>query len=120
MKRLWRWLSNIDLSPDEPSLATDETRLDEFVGPFARVTLTDKRVIFTRRRKHTSISYDDVEMVSGGWFAKNSRYATSEVTEMTTYGFYIQTADYDDQAWVERAKEAAEMIQARSGRAILG
>ncbi len=115
MTRLARLL--LKLGPAKPSLADDETVLDEFVGPITRVTLTDERIVVSRRA-HKSIAYYDIEVISGGWNATNARYASSENTTMV-YGLYIQTADYDDSALVGRANEAATLIKERSSRATL-
>jgi hypothetical protein len=102
--RFLRWLR-----PSKPELDPDETLLREFVGPFARVTLTEKRIIISRRA-HKSIDYDDVEAVSGGWGASNARYVGEEHTTMP-YGFYLQTADYNDSSFIVGAKDAARMVK---------
>lgn len=100
------------LGPARPTLAADEIPLEEFVGPVARLTLTDKRIIVSRRG-HKTFAYEDLEVVTGGWFTLNARWAGLENAH-TLYGCYIQTADDSESLFVLRASEAAAMIEARS------
>ena len=54
--------------PAEPTLDQGESLVAMYEGLRARVSLTDKRIIVSRLG-HTSIPYEDIVDVDGGWDA---------------------------------------------------
>jgi hypothetical protein len=99
--------------PAEPTLDESESLVAMFEGLRARVTLTDKRIIVSRFG-HTSIPYEDVVDVDGGWDA-GPNYAHLRDNASIAGGIYILMVDWHEE-WVHvpRAKEAAELIRTRA------
>ena len=86
------------------NLRDGEVVVDEFVGPFSRLTLTESRIILTRfLGRERTIAYEDVSYVDGGWFA----------CEEAVYGVYFKGDGFEETARVPRAKHAAALIEAR-------
>ena len=86
------------------NLRDGEVVVDEFVGPFSRLTLTESRIILTTRLiGERSIAYEDVSYVDGGWFS----------SEQAVYGVYFKGDGFEETARVPRAEHAAELIEAR-------
>ena len=88
----------------------DETLIDEFVGPVARLTLTSKRIILSRL-DHRTFAYEDVTEVNGGWFAGGGPIMRENSD--IVYGIYIATSKEEDWAHIPRPQVAAELIRSR-------
>lgn len=102
------------LSPD-PRLEDGERAEHEFIGPFTRVTLTDRRIIFsTFWMGDTSIAYDQVTRVQGGFSA-----GAHDLRDNSTvvYGIYVAYGEgkqrREQWAWITDPRGAARLIVAR-------
>jgi hypothetical protein len=102
------------LSP-EPTLEDGEVAEHVFVGPFTRVTLTDRHVVFsTFRERDRAIAYADVRRVQGGFSA-----GAHDMRDNSTvvYGVYVAYGDgkhrREEWAWIPEPKAAASIIASR-------
>ena len=101
--------------PPEPRLEEGEVAEHEFEGPFTRVTLTERRIIFsTVLLRDTVVPYDQVKSVFAGFFAGPSDLRDN--SPLVVYGIYVchGIAEHERWAWIPRPKLAAEIITSRS------
>jgi hypothetical protein len=109
------------LSPD-PRLEDGERAEHEFIGPFTRVTLTDRRIIFsTFWMGDTAIAYDQVTRVQGGFSA-----GAHDLRDNSTvvYGIYVAYGEGKQEreqwAWIPDPRGAAGLILSRGQSGRLG
>lgn len=83
--------------PPWPKLEDGEAVEHQFAGPFTRLTLTDRRIIFsTFLSGDTVIQYGEVTRVEGGFMAGD--VGTRE-NATTVYGIYIRYGDQERETW---------------------
>ena len=103
------------LSP-APVLEDGEQTEAEFIGPFTRVTLTDRRIVFsTFMSRDRGIAYDRVRRAEGGFSAGAHDWRDNSTV---VYGIYITWGEgkerREEWAWIPRPQEAARLILARA------
>ena len=100
--------------PPWPKLEDGEAVEHRFTGPFTRLSLTDRRIIFsTFLSGDTVIQYDEVTRVEAGFMAGD--VGTRE-NATTLYGIYIRygVQEHEKLAWMANPQGAKIIICRRS------